>query len=141
MCSVTTFVLLFMVATAVAIVIRRFHIPYTVALVLAGLLLNFFHAIKAPHLNKALLFTVFLPGLVFEAAFQIDFQQFWRNRLTIISLAIPGVVAAIAFMTFLLMPIAGILTYGSSFTWQYALVFGALITTTDPIAVVATLKN
>jgi CPA1 family monovalent cation:H+ antiporter len=141
MYSVTTFFLLFMVATAVAIVIRRLHIPYTVALVLTGLLLGFFHAIQAPHLTKALLFTVFLPGLIFEAAFHIDFQQFWRNRLTIISLAIPGVIAAIAFTTFLLTPVAGILTYGSNFTWQCALVFGALITATDPIAVVATFKK
>jgi monovalent cation:H+ antiporter, CPA1 family len=62
MYSVTTFFLLFMVATAVAIVIRRFHIPYTVALVLTGLLLGFFHAIEAPHLTKVLLFAVFLPG-------------------------------------------------------------------------------
>ena len=51
MYSVTTFFLLFMIATAVAIVIRRFHIPYTVALVLAGLLLGFLHAIEAPHLR------------------------------------------------------------------------------------------
>jgi CPA1 family monovalent cation:H+ antiporter len=141
MYSVTTFFLLFMIATAVAIVVRRFHIPYTVALVLAGLILGFFHAFEAPHLTKALLFTVFLPGLIFEAAFHIDFQQFWRNRLTIISLAIPGVIAAIAFTTFLLAPVAGILTYGGNFTWQYALVFGALITATDPIAVVATFKK
>ena len=141
MYSVTSFFLLFMVATAVAIVVRRFHIPYTVALVLTGLFLGFFHAIQAPHLTKALLFTVFLPGLIFEAAFHIDFQQFWRNRLTIISLAIPGVIAAIAFTTFLLTPIAEIITYGSSFTWQYALVFGALISATDPIAVVATFKK
>jgi monovalent cation:H+ antiporter, CPA1 family len=141
MYSVTTFFLLFMVATAVAIVIRRLYIPYTVALVLAGLLLGFFHAIKAPHLTKPLLFTVFLPGLIFEAAFHIDFQQFWRNRLTIISLAIPGVIAAIAFTTFFLTPVAGILTYGSKFTWQSALVFGALISATDPISVVATFKK
>lgn len=100
MYSVTTFILLFMVATAVAIVIRRFHIPYTVALVLAGLLLGFFHAIKAPYLTKALLFTVFSPCLIFEAAFHIDYQQFWRKRLTIISLAVTGVIAVIALKIF-----------------------------------------
>jgi monovalent cation:H+ antiporter, CPA1 family len=141
MYSVTTFFLLFMIATAVAIVIRRFHIPYTVALVLAGLLLGFLHAIEAPHLTKALLFTVFLPGLIFEAAFHIDFQQFWRNRLIIISLAVPGVIAAIALTTFFLTPVAEILTHRSAFTWQSALVFGALISATDPIAVVATFKK
>lgn len=43
-----------------------------------------------------MLFGVFLPGLLFEAAYHIEFKQFWRNRLAISSLAMPGVVAAIA---------------------------------------------
>ena len=91
----TIFMLLFIVATAVAIAVRRVAVPYTVALVLAGLVLGLVHAFEAPHLTKALLFSVFLPGLLFEAAFHIEFKQFWRNRLAIASLALPGVVAAI----------------------------------------------
>ena len=141
MYSVTTFVLLFMVATAVAIGIRRFHIPYTVALVLAGLFLGLVHFLHPPHLTKNLLFTVFLPGLLFEAAFHLDFQQFWRNRVIIHALAIPGVVAAIALTTLILTLVADLLVAGKGFTWQYALVFGALIAATDPIAVVATFKK
>ena len=139
--NANVFVFLFIVATAVAIGVRRFHIPYTVALVLAGLLLGFGHFIHPPHLTKTLLFTVFLPGLIFEAAFHLDFQQFWRNRVAIHSLAIPGVVAAIALTTLILTAVAGMLDSVSNFTWQYALVFGALITATDPIAVVAIFKT
>src|SRR6266446_4330624 len=90
------FILLFVVATVVAIVVRRLAIPYTVALVLTGLVLGLLHAFDAPHLTKALLFNVFLPGLLFEAAFHIEFKEFWRNRLAITSLALPGVVAAVA---------------------------------------------
>ena len=135
------FISLFIVATAVAIGVRRFHIPYTVALVLAGLVLGFVHFLQPPHLTKTLLFTVFLPGLLFEAAFHLDFQQFWRNRVAIHSLAVPGVVAAIAVTTLILTPVAGILPSVQNFTWQYALVFGALITATDPIAVVAIFKK
>ena len=94
--SETILVLLFVVATAVAITVQRLAIPYTVALVFTGIVLGLLHAFEAPHLTKALLFSVFLPGLLFEAAFYIEFKQFWRNRLTIHSLALPGVVAAIA---------------------------------------------
>jgi CPA1 family monovalent cation:H+ antiporter len=43
--SETIFILLFIVATAVAIAVRRLHIPYTVGLVIAGLLLGFIHAL------------------------------------------------------------------------------------------------
>jgi Na+:H+ antiporter len=129
------FVLLFVIATAVAIAVRRFRIPYTVALVIAGLGLGLIHAFKAPVLSKELLFSVFLPGLVFEAAFHIEFKEFWRNRLAVVSLAVPGVIAATALTAFILTPVA------ARFNWHYALVFGALISATDPIAVVAIFKN
>jgi monovalent cation:H+ antiporter, CPA1 family len=139
--NATVFILLFIIATAVAIGVRRFHIPYTVALVLAGLILGLAHLLQPPHLTKNLLFTVFLPGLLFEAAFHLDFQQFWRNRVTIVSLAVPGVVAAIALTTLILTPVANILPSVKNFSWKYALVFGALIAATDPIAVVAVFKK
>jgi monovalent cation:H+ antiporter, CPA1 family len=138
--NATVFLLLFIVATTVAIGVRRFHIPYTVALVMAGLVLGLAHFLNPPHLTKNLLFTVFLPGLIFEAAFHLDFQQFWRNKTTIFSLAVPGVAAAIVLTTLFLTPISGFVSV-EGFTWQYALVFGALIAATDPIAVVATFKT
>jgi CPA1 family monovalent cation:H+ antiporter len=141
MSSETTFILLFMVATAVAIAVRRLNIPYTVALVVAGLLLGLVHAFQPPHLTKDLLYTIFLPGLLFEAAFHINFEQFWRNRLTIVSLAVPGVIAAMALTTVILTPVADALDYVQNFTWRYALVFGALIAATDSIAVVALFKE
>lgn len=137
----TIFLLLFMIATGVAIAVRWLHLPYTVALVAAGLLLGFVHLIQAPHLTKSLLYGVFLPGLLFEAAFHMDFQQFWRNRLLIASLAVPGVVAATALTTLFLVPSTNVLTHVQNFSWKQALVFGALISATDPIAVVATFKK
>jgi len=139
--SETTFMLLFIVATAVAIAVRRVAVPYTVALVAAGLGLGLLRVFEAPHLTKALLFNVFLPGLLFEAAFHIEFKQFWRNRLAIASLALPGVVAAVALTALLLTPVANMLHLAQGFTWQHALVFGALISATDPIAVVAIFRS
>ncbi len=135
------FVLLFVVATAVAITVRRWRIPYTVALVIAGLGLGLVHAFEAPHLTKELLFSVFLPGLVFEAAFHLEFKQFWRNRGAIFSLAVPGVITATVLITLILTPIAQSLHFAQNFDWSYALVFGALISATDPIAVVAIFKT
>ena len=134
-------ILLFVVATAVAIAVQRLAVPYTVALVFTGLGLGLLHAFQAPHLTKALLFNVFLPGLLFEAAFHIDFKQFWRNRLTINSLALPGVVAAIALTAMILTPVVNGLHFVQDFSWKYALVFGAIISASDPIAVVAIFKN
>lgn len=137
----TIFILLFVVATAVAIAVQRLAVPYTVALVFTGLVLGLLHAFEAPHLTKALLFSVFLPGLLFEAAFHIEFKQFWRNCLAISSLALLGVVAAIGLTAVILTPVANLLHFVQGFTWRHALVFGALISATDPIAVIAIFKN
>ncbi len=137
----TILILLFVVATAVAIAVQRLAVPYTVALVFAGLVLGLLHAFEAPRLTKALLFGVFLPGLLFEAAFHIEFKQFWRNRLTINSLALPGVAAAIALTAMILTPVANGLHFVQNFSWKHALVFGAIISATDPIAVVAIFKS
>jgi CPA1 family monovalent cation:H+ antiporter len=141
MSTESVFVLLFAIATAVAIAVRRLRVPYTAGLVLAGLLLGAVHILPAPQLTKSLLFTVFLPGLLFEAAFHLEFTEFWRNRLTITSLAVPGVVAATALTALILAPVARALGFGEGFDWRYALVFGALIAATDPIAVVALFRS
>ena len=141
MLTETILVLLFVVATAVAIAVQRLAIPYTVALVFTGLVLGVLHAFEAPHLTKSLLFNVFLPGLLFEAAFHIEFKQFWRNRITINSLALPGVVGAIALTALILTPVANTLHFVQDFTWEIALVFGAIISATDPVAVVAIFRN
>lgn len=106
---------------------QRLAVPYTVALVFTGLVLGRLHAFEGPTLTKALLFSVFLPGLLFEAACHIEFKQFWRNRLAISSLALPGMVAAIGLTAVILIPVANLLHFVQGFSWQHALVFGALI--------------
>lgn len=137
----TILILLFMVATAVAIAVQRLAVPYTVALVITGLVLGVLHAFEAPPLTKSLMFNVFLPGLLFEAAFHLEVKQFWRNRLTIHSLAIPGVVAAIVLTALILTPVANALHFVQDFTWKHALVFGTIISATDPIAVISIFKS
>src|SRR5665811_2464920 len=137
----TILILLFVVVTAVAITVQHLGVPYTVALVFTGIVLGLLHAFEAPHLTKQLLFNVFLPGLLFDAAFHIEFKQFWRNRLTIFSLALPGVVAAIALTALILTPVANTLHFVQDFSWKHALVFGAIISATDPIAVVAIFRS
>jgi CPA1 family monovalent cation:H+ antiporter len=135
------FVALFSVASAVALVTRRLKIPYTVALVVAGLALGSARVLSPPHLTKELLYAVFLPGLVFEAAFALSFEHFWKNKLAIFALAVPGVVVAIGLTTAILVPVANGLHFVSGFTVGVGLVFAAAIAATDPIAVVALFKS
>jgi Na+:H+ antiporter len=129
------------IATAVAIAARRLRIPYTVALVLSGLVLGVAHLFEPPELNKELLYAVFLPGLLFEAAFHLDFHDFWRDRRVILALAIPGVVVAVALIALILEPIAQLVRGGEGFGWSHAVIFGAIIAATDPIAVVSMFRT
>jgi CPA1 family monovalent cation:H+ antiporter len=137
----TTFILLFAVASAVALAARRLRMPYTVALVLAGLGLGGLNLIPAPELTKDLLFAVFLPGLIFEAAFHINSREFRANLSSILLLAVPGVIASTALVAFVLTPVFALLGLAMGFDWKVGLVFGALISATDPVAVVALFRT
>jgi CPA1 family monovalent cation:H+ antiporter len=139
--SETVFILLFVVASAVAIAARRFRIPYTVALVAAGLLLGSLHLFEPPHLTKELLFAVILPGLLFEAAFHIESAEFGRDSASILLLAVPGVALAIALTAGILVEASDSLPGIQGFDWRHALVFGAGIAATDPIAVVGLFRT
>lgn len=134
-------VALFSVATGVALIARRYKLPYTVALVVAGLALGSSHAFEAPHLTKQLLYAVFLPGLLFEAGFALEFKKFVANKVAITTLALPGLVVAIAATAVLLVPTVNALHFVDGFTVLEGLVFASVIAATDPIAVVGLFKS
>jgi CPA1 family monovalent cation:H+ antiporter len=126
---------LLIIVTSVAMVVRKIKLPYTVALVIAGLVLGLFHIITGIHLTPELLFFLFLPALLFEAAFHLDIRDFLKNAWAIVILAVPGVILS-------MLVVGGIVSLGLDHTRSamefgigYALLFGALIAATDPISV------
>ncbi len=132
--------LLFAIATTVAMVARRVKVPYTVSLVIAGLALGSLGKFQPPHLTKELLFGIFLPGLLFEAAFHISRTDLWANVRAVLLLAVPGVVIAMLIITAVVAPGARAL-HLANFGALEALAFAALIGATDPIAVVALFRQ
>jgi CPA1 family monovalent cation:H+ antiporter len=125
---------LLFVSALVAMLTRRVHLPYTVGLVLAGMALYFAHVHFKWHLTKDLIFSVFLPPLVFEAALFIHWRDFKKELPVVTLLATLGVVLAAA-VTALGM------RYALSWDWGSAVVFGVLIAATDPVSVIATFKE
>jgi monovalent cation:H+ antiporter, CPA1 family len=132
--------LLLAVAAAVAVISNRARLPYAIGLVLAGLVLCNLLTYAGPHLSKELLFLVVLPGLIFEAAFQIHFAEVWRARVLILSLAVPGLVIA-TFLTALLVWWGVNQLVPGAIEFVGAMVFGALISATDPISVLAIFRT
>lgn len=123
---------LLLVVSIVAIAVRRLRIPYTVALVVVGLLITFQQPLEVD-LTPELILSLFVPPLVFEAAFHIEFKDLRQNLLPILGLAIPGVLIS----TFM---VGAIVSYALNIPMASALVFGALISATDPVAVVSLFK-
>ncbi|HID63914.1 MAG TPA: Na+/H+ antiporter [Anaerolineae bacterium] len=134
--SETVFVALLFIASLVAIIAKRLRLPYTIALVITGLLAGLFVSPLVPafELTPHLILQIFLPALLFEAAFHLDFGHLWDNIRIITLLAIPGVLLS----TFV---VGLILHLGVGLAWPVALLFGSLISATDPISVLAIFKE
>ena len=126
--------ILLFIAALVAILTRRLHLPYTVGLVLAGIGLYFLPVHISLHLTKDVIFFIFLPPLVFEAALCIRWTEFRRDLPVIALLASVGVALA-ATVT------AAGMHWLLQWPWQAALLFGVLIAATDPVSVIATFKE
>ncbi len=129
----TLIIELLLVVVVVALIVRRLNVPYTVALVLVGLVLTLQHSITAD-LTPELILTLFVPPLVFEAALNINLEELRRNLPAILVLAVPGVI-----LTTLI--VGGILSLVTPLALPVAMVFGALISATDPVAVVAMFRT
>jgi CPA1 family monovalent cation:H+ antiporter len=125
----TLIIELLLVVALVAIAVRRLRVPYTVALVIVGLLLTTQQPLQLS-LTPELILALFVPPLVFEAAFHLNLRDLQRNLLGILLLAVPGVV-----LTMLI--VGGLTAVLTPLALPAALVFGALISATDPVAVVA----
>jgi CPA1 family monovalent cation:H+ antiporter len=126
--------LLLLIAAIVAMLTRRFRLPYSVGLVAAGIILAALPLAPKVTLTKDFIFMALLPPLLFEAALYLDWKQMRRDFAVIALLATLGVVLS-ACVT------AAGMHYLAVWEWQGALVFGALIAATDPVSVIATFKE
>jgi monovalent cation:H+ antiporter, CPA1 family len=121
-------------AILVALAARRLRLPYTVGLVLAGAALAATRIDAGLALTHDLIFDVVLPPLLFEAALNLRWSDLKRDLLPVVALSTIGV-ALCALI------VAGGLAVWLGWPLESALVFGVLIGATDPIAVIALLRE
>ena len=126
--------LLLLIAAVVAMLTRRLKLPYSVGLVVAGILLAVLPFAPNIQLTKDLIFTALLPPLLFDAAYYIDWNQLRRDFSVVVVLATLGVIFSATITA------AG-MHFLAKWQWMSALVFGALIAATDPVSVIATFKE
>ncbi|MGI8550382.1 MAG: cation:proton antiporter [Dehalococcoidia bacterium] len=130
----TTLLFLLGIAMALALVVRYLHIPYTVALVIVGILLGGLGVYAPIRCDHDLIVDGFLPLLLFEASLQVELPELRHALPTIVALAVPGVILSALIVGALLHLTAGL-------PFALALLFCALIAATDPVAVVATFRE
>ncbi|MGH6741825.1 MAG: cation:proton antiporter [Bradyrhizobium sp.] len=130
----TNTVELLIAAVVVAMLARRIRLPYTVGLVLTGVAIALLRSEGETYLTHDLVFRVILPPLLFEAAINIRWQELRRDALPVLVLAVAGTLLAAAAVAAGLVVVLG---------WPFsaALLFGALIAATDPVAVIAMFKD
>ncbi|MGZ8845260.1 MAG: cation:proton antiporter [Pyrinomonadaceae bacterium] len=134
MLSIEQIGVLLLVAAVVAMLARRLRVPYSIGLVIAGIGLALLPFSPKVELTKQLIFTAFLPPLIFEAAIHLRWRELRRELPVILILATLGVLLSVAVTS------VG-MHYLARWTWMAALIFGVLIAATDPVSVIATFKD
>ena len=140
--SETIILALLLVSILASMALRHLKMPYTVGLVIIGYA---FAEFVVPHIELLspleqlipavdIILYIFLPPLLFESAIAVNTRLLSRNIFPVLSLAIFGVIIS-----------AGIIGYLVSWYFAipllFALLLGALISSTDPVAVISIFKE
>ncbi len=128
------FVAIVGVGALVALVARRLGLPDSVVLVVLGLAIGALAPAERFTITPELVLVVLVPGLVFEAAYRLDVAELRRTFLGAVLLAVPGVLISAGTVALILNAFAAV-PLGPAF------VVGAIVSATDPVAVIATFRH
>jgi Na+:H+ antiporter len=125
---------LLLVACLIAMLCRKIGLPYIVGLVVAGFLIALLPNGPDLPLSRSLIFNIFLPPLVFEAALQLEWRRFEAELPLTLTLAMLGVAASA-------IVVAAGMHWIVGWSWLGAALFGVLIAATDPVSVIAAFRE
>jgi len=137
--AVGIYVGLLLIACVVAIASKMVsQLPYTIFLTLVGLVIGVLGIgprIEETGFSHELIFFVFLPPLLFQGAFHMELNSLLKQFWPIVCFAVPGVIVS----TLVVGGVVGWL--GGISSMMVAILFGALISPTDPVSVLALFKQ
>jgi CPA1 family monovalent cation:H+ antiporter len=131
----TIFLFLLVLVALFAAVASRLKIPYPILLVIAGLGISFVPHVPRIPLNPELVFLVFLPPLLYAAAWQTNLREFRRNLVSILLLAL----GLVAFTVWGVAEVAD--RFITALDWKSGFLLGAVVATTDAIAATSIAKS
>src|SRR5436190_792946 len=131
----TELILICLVAVALlAIVARKIRIPYPILLSIGGVVLALVPGLPAIHLDPQLVFSLFLPPLLYPAAIFTSWRDFRANLRSILPLAIVLVLVTMTVTAYLFHALVGL-------PLAVGFVFGAIISPPDAVAALAVTQN
>jgi Na+/H+ antiporter len=131
--SIIIFILIVMIGLSA--LADKIKLPYPVLLITAGIAVGFIPALPGVEINPEIIFLIFLPPLLYDAAFNISFAEFRTNINTIGTLSISLVfitASGIAVITHYLVP---------GMSWPLSFVLGAILSATDAVAAMSITKG
>ncbi len=131
---IETLLALLLVASATAVTIKWIRMPYAVALVITGLIIGLSKILPQVSMTPELVLVIFLPALLFEASWNLDIKALKRDWLSISVLATIGVGVC-------MFSVAVILHFAGRMNIMTALLFGAMVSATDPVSVIALFRQ
>lgn len=132
--DVHVFLILTLVAASVAIAVKWIRLPYSIALVVAGLAIGVFRLLPEVHMTPELILLVFLPALLFEASWNLNLHVLKKCWKPVLAFATIGVFLSTLVVGYVISILAQV-------DLLVAMVFGAMISATDPISVLAFFKK
>ncbi len=127
-------VLLLLIALTVILITRRLAVPYTLGLVVVGLLIGVLGLVPEIRLTPDLVLFVFLPALLFEGAWSMSLDGLRENWRVVLLLAVPGLLLELVLIG---LP----LHFLGALNWPVAFLLATILSSTDPVAVLGLFRQ
>ncbi|MHC5611906.1 MAG: Na+/H+ antiporter [Nostoc sp.] len=129
------YICLILIILGLVMIANKLRLAYPIVLVLGGLALSFIAPFSNITINPELVFLIFLPPLLYEAAWQVSWKEFWKWRGLIIGFAFPIVIltsCVIAVVSSALIP---------GFTLAMGFLLGGIISPPDAVSATTSMRR
>src|SRR5687768_3180094 len=129
------YVYLILIIVGLVMLANKLCIAYPIVLVLGGLALSFTKAFSNITIDPELIFFIFLPPLLYEAAWQVSWKEFWKWKRVIMSFAFPIVIltsCVVAFASHALIP---------GFSLALGFLLGGIVSPPDAISATTIMRQ
>ena len=129
------YVFLILIILALVMIANKLWLAYPIVLVIGGLALSLTSAFSQVTIDPELVFFIFLPPLLYEAAWQVSWKEFWKWRRVITSFAFPIVIITSCVVAFVSS------AFNPGFTLALGFLLGGIISPPDAVSATTIMRR